>query len=314
MVKDLVTNDVLDSNINFCVVSTNIVAAKNKGPISGTPVVSVKIRDHNYYGLCDLGSSASAIHYTLYQEIMGEISPCELEEVDVTIYLANKETISPIRIVRDVEVLCGKVKHPTDFLVLGTVQDSFCPIIFGRPFLITCGAIIDCKKGKVYVEFNGEPYEFNFSMFSKQPRGTDLSSNDKIIEEIASIAIPPNDTLQHFMEDHENDMRMQERNELEDIFLRQPAILKHNLPVEPLGILSQPKEDPMFDLKPLSDTLKHAYLDENKAYHVIINSNLSRYEEERLLETLHRHRGAIGYTLDDLKGVHLSVNILSTSS
>ena len=82
-----------------------------------------------------------------------------------------------------------KVKYPTDFLVLGSVQDSFCPIIFGRSFLSTCGAIIDCKKGKVSVEFNGEPYEFNFSQFSKQPRGTDLSSNDKIIEEIASIAI-----------------------------------------------------------------------------------------------------------------------------
>src|SRR3954463_2643692 len=144
-------------------------------------------------------------------------------------------------IVRDVEVLCRKVKYPTDFLVLGLVQDSFCPIIFGRPFLNTCGAIIDCKKSKVYVEFDGEPYEFNFSKFSKQPRGTDLSSNDKIIEEIASIAIPPDGTLQKFMEDHENDMRMQERNELEDIFLRQPAILKHNLPVEPLGILSNQK-------------------------------------------------------------------------
>ena len=38
-------------------------------------------------------------------------------------------------------------------------------------------------------------------------------------------------------------------------------------------------------------------------YHVIINSNLSGFEEERLLETLRRHRGAIGYTLDDLKGI-----------
>src|ERR1041385_1379961 len=105
MVKYLVTNDALDSNINFCVVSTNLVKAKNKGPISGTPVVSVKIGHHNYYGLCDLGSSASDIPYSLYQEIMGEISPCELEEVDVTIHLAHKETISPIGIVRDVEVL-----------------------------------------------------------------------------------------------------------------------------------------------------------------------------------------------------------------
>ena len=91
------------------------------------------------------------------------------------------------------------------------------------------------------------------------------------------------------MEDHENDIHMQERDELEDIFLRQHAILTHNLPVEPFRILSQPKEDPMFDLKPLPDTLKYAYLDEKKVYPSIINSNLSGYEEERLLETLRRH-------------------------
>src|SRR3954466_14163663 len=307
LIKDLVTNDVLDSNISFCAVSTNLVTTKNKGPISGTPVVSIKIGDHNYYGLCDLGSSASVIPYSLYEEIIGEISPCELEEVDVTIHLANRTTISPIGIVRDVEVLCGKVKYPTDFLVLGSERDNFCPIIFGRPFLRTCGAIIDCKKGKVSVEFDGEPYEFNFSKFSKQPRGTDLSSDDKLIESIASIAIAPNDPLQQYMEDHENDLHMQERNELDEIFLRQPAILKHNLPVEPLEILSKPKEDPVFDLKPLLDTLKYAYLDEKKVYPLIINSNLSGYEEERLLETLRRHRGAIGYTLDDLKGISPSI-------
>src|SRR3954469_23760558 len=100
-------------------------------------------------------------------------------------------------------------------------------------------------------------------------------------------------------------MRMQERDEIEEIFLRQPAILKHNLPVEPLGILSQPKEDPLFDLKPLPDTLKYAYLDENKIYPVIINANLSGFEEERLL----------AIPLMILKGlVHQCANILSISS
>ena len=50
----------------------------------------------------------SAIPFTLYEEIMNEIAPPELEEIDVTIKLANRDTISPIGIVRDVEVLCGK--------------------------------------------------------------------------------------------------------------------------------------------------------------------------------------------------------------
>ena len=69
----MVTSDVEDSTISFCVVSTNIVIAKNKGPISGTRVVSVKIGDHNYYGLCDLGSSVSVIPFSLYQGNMHDI-------------------------------------------------------------------------------------------------------------------------------------------------------------------------------------------------------------------------------------------------
>src|SRR4051812_35613637 len=40
LVKDLVTSNVEGSIINFCVVSTNFVTTKNKGPILGTPVVS----------------------------------------------------------------------------------------------------------------------------------------------------------------------------------------------------------------------------------------------------------------------------------
>ena len=58
----------------------------------------------------------------------------------------------------------------------------------------------------------------------------------------------------------------------------------------------------MFELKTFPDTLKYAYLDEKKIYHVIISVNLSEHEEERLLKTLKKHRVAIGYTLDDLKG------------
>ena len=84
------------------------------------PVVYVKIGDHCYHGLCDMGASASAIPHDLYKEIMHEIAPAEIEDIDATIKLANRDTISPIGIVRDVDVLCGKIKYPTDFLVLAS--------------------------------------------------------------------------------------------------------------------------------------------------------------------------------------------------
>ena len=58
---------------------------------------------------------------------MNDIAPTKLEEIDVTIKLANRDTISPIGIVRYVEVLCGKVKYPTDFLVLGSPNMIFVP-------------------------------------------------------------------------------------------------------------------------------------------------------------------------------------------
>ena len=123
---------------------------KNR-PVVGLPVISVKIGDHCYHGLCDMGASVSAIPYKLYQEIREYIAPTELEDIDVTIKLANRDTISPCGIIRDVEVLCGKIKYPTDFLVLGSRQDDLCPIIFGRPFLNIVNAKIDCEKQTVGV-------------------------------------------------------------------------------------------------------------------------------------------------------------------
>ena len=76
---------------------------------------------------------------------MNGIAPTKIEDICVTIKLANRDTITPLGIVRDVEVLCGKIKYPTDFLVLGSPQDDFRPIIFGRPFLNTVNAKIDCE-------------------------------------------------------------------------------------------------------------------------------------------------------------------------
>ncbi|KAK1664059.1 hypothetical protein QYE76_052218 [Lolium multiflorum] len=214
--------------------------------------------------------TVSAIPYELYTEIMHEIGSCELEDIDVVIHLANRETISPIGIVRDVEVLC------------------------------------DCKKEKILTKFAGEPYEFNFSKFTKTPYKADLPSNDFKMEQCASIVLVPDNPLQQHLEDSESEIFRKERDELEEIFLRQP-ILKHDLPVEDLGTTPPPKEDPVFDLKPLPDNLKYAYIDDKKIYPVIISSKLTEFEEERLLQILKKHRGAIGYTLDDLKGISPSI-------
>ena len=197
----------------------NLIKKYKHRPIVGMPVISVKIGDHCYHGLCDIGASVSAIPYTLYQEITNDIAPAEIEEIDVTIKLAKRDTISPIGIVRDVEVLCGKIKYPTNFLALGSPQDDFCPIIFGRPFLNTVNAKINCKKQTVGVSFGDESHEFIFSKFSRKPRKKDFSSNDEIIG-LASIVVPPTDPLEQYLLDHEHDMFMNERREIDEVFFK----------------------------------------------------------------------------------------------
>ena len=128
-----------------------------------------------------------------------------------------------------------------------------------------------------------------------------MPSKDEIFG-LASIVVPPTDPLEQYLLDHENDMFINERKELVEIFFKRMPVLKHNLPVQTLGYPLPPKSDPMFDLKHLSNTLKYAYIDEKKIYRVIISANLLEYKEERLLKVLRKQRAAIGYTLDDLKG------------
>ena len=102
-------------------------------------------------------------------------------------------------------------------------------------------------------------HDFNFAKFSRQPREREPSSKDEIIG-ISSIVVPPTDPLGQYLLDHENDMFMKEREEIDEVFLKQEPMLKHNLPVEILGDPPPPKGDPVFELKPLPDNLKYAYL------------------------------------------------------
>ena len=104
-------------------------------------------------------------------------------------------------------------------------------------------------------------HEFNFSKFGRQPHEKELPSKDGTIA-LASIAVPPTHPLEQYLLEHENDMHMDERDEIDRVIFEQYHILQNNFPVELLGDPPPPKGDPVFELKQLPDTLKYAYLDE----------------------------------------------------
>ncbi|KAL5558957.1 hypothetical protein UlMin_035168 [Ulmus minor] len=83
-----------------------------------------------------------------------------------------------------------------------------------------------------------------------------------------------------------------------------------------LGVLnvnttSSIKEPPKLELKELPSHLRYAFLEESSYYPVIINSSLNDLEEEKLLRVLREHRKAIGWTIDDIKGISPIVHGLS---
>ena len=70
MVKDLLSDNIHVLVIYFYDEAARIARPDNKNkhrPVVGMPVISVKIGDHCYHGLCDMGASVSAIPYTLYE-------------------------------------------------------------------------------------------------------------------------------------------------------------------------------------------------------------------------------------------------------
>jgi hypothetical protein len=186
-------NEKNPQEVYLCEDATKVI--KGNTTRVGKPIISCAIGTSSYHGLCDIGASISIITYTLYLEFKADIEPIDMEETGMTIKLANKEYISPLGMVKDVKVLVGKIKYHADFIVLGCSQDSFCPIIFGRPFLHTVVARIDLRKERVHIKCVGEELSFNFSKFTNKHIDRKYHGKDQI-ETLASIAIASSDVVE----------------------------------------------------------------------------------------------------------------------
>jgi hypothetical protein len=123
------------------------------------------------------------------------------------------------------------------------------------------------------------------------------------VENLACVAVASSDVVERYLLNQEEPFTHEEKEALEQELAEQPPLLQLYIPPDNLGELPPPKGDPCFKLKPLPDDLKYAYLDENNIYPIIISATLSTEEEARLLDVLGAHRPAVGYSLDDLKGI-----------
>ncbi|KAF5476286.1 hypothetical protein F2P56_008017, partial [Juglans regia] len=63
-------------------------------------------------------------------------------------------------------------------------------------------------------------------------------------------------------------------------------------------------EIPTLELKSLPNDLKYAFLGPDSTFPVVISSQLSHDQEGKLMEVLKQHKGAIGWTIADIKGIN----------
>jgi len=81
--------------------------------------------------------------------------------------------------------------------------------------------------------------------------------------------------------------------------------------VKELHSKDEEKSEPKVELKPLPSHLKYEFLDPDHKFPVIVSSKLDGPQLEKLLDVLRKHRGAIGYSIDDIKGLSPSLHLHS---
>ncbi|CAA7038864.1 unnamed protein product [Microthlaspi erraticum] len=85
------------------------------------------------------------------------------QKCDVSLVLADRSVRIPVGMLEDLPVRVGNVEIPTDFVILEMDEEPKDPLILGRPFLATAGAIIDVQRGKIELNF-GDDFKLSFDI------------------------------------------------------------------------------------------------------------------------------------------------------
>jgi len=120
------------------------------------PIPCVIGRETIDKAMCELGASISLLPLSLFKRMgIGELKPTE-----VTLKLVDRTTIHHVGFIKNIPVEVGRIYIPTDFIVLDMDEDDQVPILIGRPFLATAGAIVDVEDGRIAFRVSDEMVGF----------------------------------------------------------------------------------------------------------------------------------------------------------
>ncbi|KAG7578971.1 Retrotransposon gag domain [Arabidopsis thaliana x Arabidopsis arenosa] len=115
--------------------------------------------------LCDLGAFKSLMPLSVAKRLgFSKYKPC-----NISLILADESIRFPHGLLEDLPLKIGNAEIPTDFIVL-EMDEPKDPLILGRPFLATAGAIIDVKNGKIDLNLGNDfTMKFDINDATRKP-------------------------------------------------------------------------------------------------------------------------------------------------
>jgi hypothetical protein len=146
--------------------------------------------------------------------------------------------------------------------------------------------------------------ELNIFHIRKQPLKYDEAHKVCLIEDIINEVVEESfikDPLEACFAQFREDLDLDKLIEQADALLEIAPLVSSEK--EETIVLDPPKKE----LKPLLDNLKYKFLGPPESLLVIIALDLADAQEEKLLDVLKEHKGAIGWTIEDIKGISPSL-------
>ncbi|KAK1417158.1 hypothetical protein QVD17_26281 [Tagetes erecta] len=259
--------------------------------------------------LADLGASINLMPYSVYAKLdLGELLPTRM-----SIQLADRSVKYPRGIVENMLVKVDKFVFPVDFVILDMDEDDRVPLILGRPFLATAGALIDVSDGKLTLRVADETVTFDVARSMRHTHEQDdtLYFMDTLWSQVSGtikslvtsdhtdtqILVRENQEIEMTAYSHERDLQVLASKPPQEAEVCE--VIVHDDPAEKPSV----EIPPALELKDLPSHLEYAFLGEGSQLPVIISSDLTEDEKMRLISVLKAHKQAIAWKLMDIKGI-----------
>ncbi|KFK31307.1 hypothetical protein AALP_AA6G095700 [Arabis alpina] len=132
----------------------------------GRFVLSVQIGETIFAcSLCDLGSSVNLMPYFVAKRL----GFTKFKPTRISLVFADRSVKLHVGILEDLHVQIGNVLIPADFVVLELEEEPNDPLILGRPFLCTAGAMIDVRNGRIDLHLGDIIMKFEMSKLVRKP-------------------------------------------------------------------------------------------------------------------------------------------------